>query len=36
MIDYRLEHILSFTGRLALPEIIGPVPDGIRVNSHGR
>ena len=33
MNDYDLEHICSYVGRLAdAPEIIGPVPEGIRVN----
>jgi Protein of unknown function (DUF3237) len=35
MITYTLEHILSYTGTLASPpEIIGPLPDGIRVNFY--
>jgi hypothetical protein len=34
MIDYSLEHIMSYTGKLAPPEIIGPVPGGIRVNFY--
>jgi len=34
MIDYRLEHIMSYNGKLAPPEIIGPVPEGIRVNFY--
>ena len=35
MIEYRLEHILSFTAQLtSQPEVIGPVPEGIRVNSY--
>jgi Protein of unknown function (DUF3237) len=35
MIDYKLEHILSYTGELANPpEIIGPVPEGTRVNFY--
>jgi Protein of unknown function (DUF3237) len=35
MIDYSLEHILSYTGTLAsVPEIIGPVPEGVRVNFY--
>jgi hypothetical protein len=35
MIDYTLEHILSYTGELAAPpEIIGPVPEGVRVNFY--
>jgi hypothetical protein len=32
MFNYRLEHILSFTARLGGREVIGPVPDGLRVN----
>jgi hypothetical protein len=35
MIDHKLEHILSYTGELAVPpELIGPVPEGIRVNFY--
>jgi Protein of unknown function (DUF3237) len=35
MIDYKLEHILSYTGALAAPpEVIGPVPEGLRVNFY--
>src|SRR5215510_15381936 len=35
MIDYKLEHILSYTGELAMPpELIGPIPEGIRVNFY--
>ena len=34
MNDYKLEHIFSYVGRLADPEIIGPVPEGIRVNFY--
>ena len=35
MIDYTLDHILSYTGTLAgAPEIIGPVPEGVRVNFY--
>jgi hypothetical protein len=35
MNDYKLEHIFSYVGRLAdAPEIIGPVPEGIRVNFY--
>ena len=34
-LPYRLEHIFSYTGRLANPpEVIGPVPEGIRVNFY--
>jgi hypothetical protein len=32
MHEYRLEHILSFTARLGGREVIGPVPEGLRVN----
>src|ERR1700683_2570501 len=32
MYEYRLEHILSFTARLGGRELIGPVPEGLRVN----
>jgi hypothetical protein len=31
MFDYRLEHIMSYSATLAEPEVIGPVPEGIRV-----
>jgi Protein of unknown function (DUF3237) len=35
MIDYKLEHIFSYTGTLASPpEMIGPVPEGTRVNFY--
>jgi uncharacterized protein DUF3237 len=35
MIDYRLEHICSYTATLATPpEVIGPVPEGIRANFY--
>jgi len=34
MIDYKLEHIFSYTGTLAPPEMIGPAPEGIRVNFY--
>ena len=35
MNDYQLEHICSYTGRLASPpEVIGPAPEGIRVNFY--
>lgn len=30
--DYGLEHICSYTATLAQPEVIGPVPEGIRAN----
>ncbi len=35
MIDYKLEHILSYTGTLAeAPEVIGAVAEGVRVNFY--
>jgi hypothetical protein len=35
MIDYKLEHILSFVGRGGMaPEAIGPVAEGLRVNFY--
>jgi len=33
--EYKLEHILTYTGRLvSSPEVIGPLPEGIRVNFY--
>jgi hypothetical protein len=34
MIDYRLDHIMTYTATLAPSEIIGPVPEGVRVNFY--
>ena len=35
MNDYRLDHIFTYTGRLASPpEVIGPLSEGIRVNFY--
>ena len=35
MIDYKLEHIFTVTGTLAAPpEVIGPLPEGFRVNFY--
>jgi len=35
LLAYRVEHVLSFTGKIPRePEIIGPVPEGIRVNFY--
>ncbi len=34
MFDYKLEHICSYTATLAAPEVIGPVPEGIRANFY--
>src|SRR5689334_21259994 len=34
MIAYQMEHIMSYTATLAAPEIIGEVPEGIRLNFY--
>ena len=35
MISYKIEHIMSYSGTLAdPPEVIGPVPEGVRVNFY--
>ena len=34
MIDYHLEHLFSYNATLAPPEVIGPLPEGIRVNVY--
>lgn len=35
MIEYRLEHIFSYSATLATPiEVIGPLPEGLRVNAY--
>ena len=34
MLDYRLEHILSFSATLKAPEVIGPLPEGIRAHFY--
>jgi hypothetical protein len=34
MLDYRLEHVFSFTATLNPPEVIGPVAEGIRTNFY--
>jgi Protein of unknown function (DUF3237) len=34
MIEYRLEHVMSYTAQLSEPELIGPVAEGIRVNIY--
>ena len=34
MIDYKLEHICSYTATIAPPEVIGPLPEGIRANFY--
>jgi len=32
--DYSLEHIFSYTATLSPPEVIGPLPEGVRVNFY--
>jgi hypothetical protein len=34
MIQYQLDHIMSYTAKLTGPEMIGAVPDGIRANIY--
>jgi hypothetical protein len=34
MIEYQLEHIMSYHARLTDPEVIGPLPEGVRVNVY--
>ena len=34
MFDYRLEHIMSYTATLGTREVIGPVPEGLRINVY--
>lgn len=35
MFDYKLEHIVTYKAQLVVPpEVIGPVPEGLRVNAH--
>ena len=34
MFDYKLEHLFSYTVTLEPPEVIGPVPEGIRSNFY--
>ena len=34
MLEFKLEHIFSFNGNLANPEMIGPVAEGIRINFY--
>jgi len=34
MFDYSMEHIFSYTGTLAPPEVIGPTPEGLRMNVY--
>jgi hypothetical protein len=32
MLDYQLEHICSYRAQLSPPEVLGPMPGGLRVN----
>ena len=34
MFDYGLEHVMSYSATLTTGEVIGPVPDGMRVNIY--
>jgi hypothetical protein len=34
MFEYRLEHIMSYSAKLGEPEVIGPLPEGLRVNVY--
>lgn len=34
MFDYKLDHVMSYNATLSAPEIIGEVPEGIRVNLY--
>lgn len=34
MFKYAMEHLFSYTGNLAPPELIGPTPEGIRGNFY--
>ena len=34
MFAYDLEHVMSYSVQLRLPEVIGPVPEGLRVNFY--
>ena len=34
MKTYSLEHVCSYSAQLAEPEVIGPVPEGLRVNFY--
>jgi hypothetical protein len=34
MFEYNLEHLLSFTVKVAELEVIGPVAEGLRVNGY--
>ena len=32
MFEYKIDHIMSYNATLTAPEVIGEVPEGIRVN----
>lgn len=34
MIDYKMEHLFSYEATIGPPELIGPVPEGLRANFH--
>ncbi len=34
MFDYELEHVFSYAVTLAEPEVVGPVPAGVRANLY--
>lgn len=34
MFDYKMDHIFSYKATLSEPEVIGPVPEGVRVNFY--
>ena len=34
MLPFKLDHVFSYSAMLHPPEVIGPVPEGIRVNFH--
>jgi len=34
LFEYNLEHLLTFTVEIAEPEVIGPVPEGLRINGY--
>ena len=34
MYEYKLEHLFTYNATLTEPEVVGPVPEGIRVNYY--
>jgi hypothetical protein len=34
MLEYKLEHIFSYYATVTFPEMLGPVPDGLRLNFY--